>query len=140
MRPIPPASGMGCHPARSIALLRALTETAQSRLTLITGSRDDLDPERYAQPTVQEKEQVTTATRRFREAPSWDSDTFDDDLDWELDRLRGAGVGRVIVVDLTKDVFKLPVARVIIPGLEGHHRVPGYIPGKRALAAAGGGA
>jgi YcaO-like protein with predicted kinase domain len=139
MRPIPPASGMGCHPARSIALLRALTEAAQSRITLITGSRDDLDPDRYIQPTVQEREPVTTATRRFSGAPSWDSDTFDDDLDWELDRLRGAGASRVIVVDLTKDVFKLPVARVIIPGLEGHHRVPGYVPGKRALAAAGGG-
>ncbi|HYL81775.1 MAG TPA: YcaO-like family protein, partial [Candidatus Acidoferrum sp.] len=33
--------GAGCHPARHIALLRALTETAQSRLTYITGSRDD---------------------------------------------------------------------------------------------------
>jgi YcaO-like protein with predicted kinase domain len=139
MRPIPPASGMGCHPARSIALLRALTEAAQSRLTLITGSRDDLDPERYTQRTVPDKEQMTSATRRFGGAPSWDSDTFDEDLDWELERLRGAGVSRVIVVDLTKDVFKLPVARVIIPGLEGHHRVPGYLPGKRALAAAGGG-
>jgi len=141
MRPIPPASGMGCHPARSIALVRALTEAAQSRLTLITGSRDDLGPDRYTwhrEPTVPETEPGRAATRSFRDAPNWDSDTFDDDLEWELDRLRGAGVSRVIVVNLTKEAFKLPVARVIIPGLEGHHRVPGYVPGKRALAAAEG--
>src|SRR5262249_52941107 len=36
------ARGMGCPPARRVALLRALTEAAQSRLTYIAGSRDDL--------------------------------------------------------------------------------------------------
>jgi ribosomal protein S12 methylthiotransferase accessory factor len=75
MRPIPPSSGMGCHPLRSIALVRALTEAAQSRLTLITGSRDDLGPDRYtqhSQPTAQEREQVITATRKFSDAPSLD--------------------------------------------------------------------
>jgi YcaO-like protein with predicted kinase domain len=139
MRPIPPASGMGCHPARSIALLRALTEAAQSRLTLITGSRDDLGPNPYDQHrkhTPLEMEPVRPATRKFEDAPNWDSDTLDGDVDWELDRLRTTGISRVIVVDLTKDAFNLPVARVIIPGLEGHHGVPGFIPGKRALAAA----
>jgi YcaO-like protein with predicted kinase domain len=143
MRPIPPASGMGCHPARSIALVRALTEAAQSRLTLITGSRDDLAADRYTQHSQSRVQQTgldRPATRSFENAPNWDSDTFDDDLEWELGRLRGAGVSRVIVVDLTKDVFKLPVARVIIPGLEGHLGVPGYVPGKRALAAAAGAA
>src|ERR1041384_4588571 len=34
-------TGMGCHCDRSIALLRALSEAAQSRLTYIAGSRDD---------------------------------------------------------------------------------------------------
>ena len=42
LRPLFSAEGMGCHPDRSIALLRALTEAAQSRLTAIVGSRDDL--------------------------------------------------------------------------------------------------
>ena len=35
------ASGYGCHPARQVALLRALTEAAQARLTVISGLRDD---------------------------------------------------------------------------------------------------
>ena len=51
---------------------------------------------------------------------------------WEADRLRDVGVERVIVVDLTKDAFKIPVVRVIVPGLEGLNEVPGYVPGARA--------
>ncbi len=141
MRLFPPAAGMGCHPARSIALLRALTEAAQSRLTHITGSRDDLGHDSYAQyrdPTIQGADVLPATTRRFGDAPDWDSDTLDGDLDWELGRLRGAGIKRVIAVDLTKEAFSVPVVRVIIPGLEGLREVPGYIPGKRALAAATG--
>jgi ribosomal protein S12 methylthiotransferase accessory factor len=41
-RPIAPMGGYGCHPSRGVALLRALTEAAQSRLTVITGARDDV--------------------------------------------------------------------------------------------------
>ncbi|MFE3163353.1 YcaO-like family protein [Streptomyces sp. NPDC059224] len=35
-------AGGGCHPVPAIALTRALTEAAQSRLTVIAGTRDDL--------------------------------------------------------------------------------------------------
>ena len=143
MRLIPPAAGMGCHPSRSIALLRALTEAAQSRLTLITGSRDDLGADRYTHylhPAIQAIESKPSTTRRFGDAPDWDSDTLDGDIDWELDRLRDSGIKQVIAVDLTKGAFGLPVVRVIIPRLEGHYEIPGYIPGRRALAAAAGAA
>src|SRR5690606_34634787 len=39
--------GYGCHLDPSVALLRALTEAVQSRLTLIAGSRDDLSMRTY---------------------------------------------------------------------------------------------
>jgi len=39
--------GSGCHPDRAIALSRALTEAAQTRLTYIAGIRDDLSPAEY---------------------------------------------------------------------------------------------
>ncbi len=45
LRRLPAAIGGGSHPDRGIALSRALTEAAQSRLTLIAGSRDDCPPE-----------------------------------------------------------------------------------------------
>ena len=37
------AFGSGCHPVRAIALIRAITEAAQCRLTYIAGARDDAD-------------------------------------------------------------------------------------------------
>jgi YcaO-like protein with predicted kinase domain len=138
MRAIPPAIGGGTHPARSIALLRALTEAAQGRLTQIAGSRDDAGRHRYGDHRFVEvldnlrRPRAGRATRSFHEAPNWESDDLESDVAWELDRLRSAGVERAIVVDLTKDAFKIPVVRVIIPGLEGLNEVPGFVPGKRA--------
>ena len=41
------AAGYGCHPTRHIALIRAVTEAAQSRLTVISGLRDDFRHEAY---------------------------------------------------------------------------------------------
>jgi ribosomal protein S12 methylthiotransferase accessory factor len=41
-------------------------------------------------------------------------------------------------VDLTKPEFRIPVVRVVIPGLEGpEHRLPRYVAGKRARRALG---
>jgi ribosomal protein S12 methylthiotransferase accessory factor len=138
MRKIPPAIGSGTHPARSVALLRALTEAAQGRLTQIAGSRDDAGRNRYGDHRYSEtldslrRPRAGAATRSFRKAPDWNSESFDSDVAWEVDRLRDVGVGRAIVVDLTKDAFKIPVVRVIVPGLEGLNEVPGYVPGQRA--------
>src|SRR5690606_32133214 len=42
-----PAEGHGCHPDRGVALLRALTEAAQTRLTAIAGGREDITRARY---------------------------------------------------------------------------------------------
>src|SRR5262245_66558882 len=44
---LPAANGYGCHPDRDVALSRALTEAAPSRLALIAGTRDDLLPAYY---------------------------------------------------------------------------------------------
>src|SRR5215831_14434801 len=41
------ASGYGCHPIATIALARAITEAAQSRVTHISGLREDLTWSRY---------------------------------------------------------------------------------------------
>ncbi len=131
--------GAGCHPARSIALLRALTEAAQSRLTYISGSRDDIERRDYRRP-----DDETPAERRRREGPgappsrplestvTQESPTLNEDLQWELARLQAAGLNQVIVVDLTMPEFNLPVVKVVIPGLEGVPDGPDYVPGARA--------
>ena len=136
------SAGMGCHPAREVALLRALTEAAQSRLTSIAGARDDMARAQYAlsrNPDVVERLRsdlvAGPAARSFRQAPTWESDTFDEDLLWLLDRLAAVGLGQVVAVDLTQESLGIPVAKVIVPGLEPLADVPGYRPGPRALAA-----
>jgi YcaO-like protein with predicted kinase domain len=40
--------GYGCHGDRDVALCRALAEAAQSRVTAIAGTRDDIEEEVYA--------------------------------------------------------------------------------------------
>ena len=131
------STGYGCHPAREIALFRALTEAAQARLTIISGLRDDFRREAYEQwldPDVvaasRQRVSRSVPTRRFGDVPSWDGETFQDDVEWELTCIRNAGLRRVVVVDLTKPQFRLPVVRVIVPGLEAALQ-PAYIPGRR---------
>jgi len=144
LAPIPSSRGMGCHPSREIALLRALTEAAQSRLTIISGSRDDLSRKWYdleASPDIVRLDwsrmQVEGPLRSFRDAPTFEGETLDDDVEWELERLRAVGIERVATVDLTRPEFNLPVARVVIPGLEGSALHTGYVPGARARAVLG---
>ena len=134
------AVGHGCHPDRQVALLRALTEAAQTRLTLISGLRDDFGREAYRQlldpdvaKGIRKSSAVSTATQRFQDVPHRDGETIEDDVEWELECLRKAGVNRVVVVDLTKTEFGLPVFRVVVPGLESILE-PGYVPGRRARA------
>jgi YcaO-like protein with predicted kinase domain len=121
--------GMGCHPDRNIALLRALTEAAQCRLAAISGGRDepprwDVPPEPgpEAEPAPgpeQEPDLAGEPVRDFASVPAFASDSFDADVSWELGQLRAAGISEAVVVDLTREEFGLPVVRVIIPGLEG---------------------
>lgn len=130
------AAGFGCHPSRAVALARALTEAAQSRLTLIAGSRDDFGSEVY-DPCLDEAlmsaihgESNSSEKRRFEEIPTWESETLQADVEWELQCLQRAGLEHVIVVDLTKPEFAIPVVRVVVPGLESM-LAPDYLPGPR---------
>ncbi|WP_437757059.1 YcaO-like family protein [Sorangium sp. So ce1389] len=131
--------GMGCHPVREIALLRALTEAAQSRLTQIAGSRDDRYPGQYVR---QRDPNITAAAREelerpgprraFAEGPTFHADTFNADVAWELERLRAAGVTRAIAIELTRPELGIPVVRVVVPGLEPLSGDRSYVPGARA--------
>lgn len=136
--------GAGCHPSRSIALARALTEAVQVRTTYITGARDDLPPEQYTDSGRMEKarraERLMAPNgpgRPFADGPSRDCETFEEDLTWMQGRLQANGIDQVVVVDLTRPEFRIPVVRVVVPGLEAPHDDDDYVPGPRALAARG---
>jgi ribosomal protein S12 methylthiotransferase accessory factor len=144
-----PEFGSGCHPARQVALLRALTEAAQARTTYIAGSRDDFARDDYSVTGRSHRRRQCRMLmdaggeeRDFHDVPSGESDTLRDDVEWVLRRLRSAGIQQVLVVDLTKPEFGLPVVRVVIPGLEGPDKGGrgDYVPGPRAQAVRRGGA
>ena len=142
---IRPSAGMGCHLVREVALLRALTEAAQSRLTFIAGARDDMPRQGYEQfldPKTHEVWRSAMAPRGggrdFLDAPSYHGRSFEEDLRLQLDRLKSVGIEEVIVVDLTKPEFKIPVVRAVIPGLEGLDSSARYVPGERVRRLKGG--
>lgn len=117
--------GMGTHSSARIALLRALTEVAQSRLTQIHGAREDTPVADIRKRMGYERTKrmnrywyETETIREFSAIPSYDSSDFLDDIGMALRRLTDAGLDRVIVVDLTREALGVPVVRVIVPGLE----------------------
>jgi YcaO-like protein with predicted kinase domain len=122
-----PGIGSGCHPSPAVALLRALTEAAQMRLTLISGARDDLTRSDYKLGTspdrgerFRDRIESGQGQRDFRQVADCSSDFLYQDLRWQIDRLRATGSKDVIVVDLTRpQTFAIPVVRVIVPGLAG---------------------
>lgn len=141
---IRPATGMGCHVAREIALSRALTEAAQSRLTFIAGARDDMpraEYERHLDPSHHARWKAMivegTGRRSFHRCPTGTAPTIEADLAHQLDRLRAVGIEEAVAVDLTKPEFGIPVVRVVVPGLEGADESPNYLLGERGLRVLG---
>jgi len=100
--------GSGTHPDSTIALRRALTGAAQTRLNYISGSS------------------------AFSDVPTHTHATLRGDLDHLLARLEAVGIDEVAVVDLSRENIGIAVAHVIIPGLEAPHDDNAYIPGERA--------
>jgi len=119
--------GMGTHTDARVAIMRALTEVAQSKLTQIHGAREDTttaDMRRIMGYEWMRKRNehwfATSEEKDFGSVNSFslDSDDFLEDIKYTVERLRGAGLERVIVVDLTREEIGMPVVRVIVPGLE----------------------
>jgi ribosomal protein S12 methylthiotransferase accessory factor len=114
--------GSGCHPNRSTALIRALTEAAQSRLTYIAGNRDDI-PRHIYRPSTRPtgswtfRPTMAAAERPFDAAPSVPvagmSALFHD----IVGRVRALTGMSPLAIDLSRPEFGLPVLFVVAPGL-----------------------
>ena len=90
-----PHGGWAATPRASVALLRALTEAAQSRLTLISGARDDVGA-CATSCSGRQRRRALRAELSVRERPRAPLPgrarpsrraTFDEDVAWELERL-----------------------------------------------------
>jgi YcaO-like protein with predicted kinase domain len=143
--PLPVSAGAGCHPDKAIALCRALTEAAQSRLTAIAGSRDDLGRQRYRETqsahalnAFRAHAQGDTGRKAFNSIPDAAVGSVTDALNLVLTHLERAGLTRVLTVNLSTPGMPIAVVRTIVPGLEGPIDSPSYLPGARARARASG--
>ena len=121
-------SGYGCHLSPGIALLRALTEAVQSRLTIISGSRDDMLPAMYQRQGHEEmltvmREEVLDVPARldFRARRSLATETFEDDLAVLLRALQGASLTEAVALDFSRPEIGIPVVKVVVPGLAAYH-------------------
>jgi len=117
--------GIGTHTSARIAVMRALTEVAQSRLTQIHGAREDTTlAEMRKRMGYDRAKRINrywyrdNGTVDYADIPSSDTDDFQKDIQNIIDALGKKGLDRVIVVDLTREEIGIPVVRVIVPGLE----------------------
>lgn len=116
--------GAGSHLKPEIAIARAVTEAAQSRVVQIQGAREDTDREGIVRSVGYERmkrlnwfwfgegEKISLS-----EVPDLSGKSPAENIDVVLEKLRGL-VERVLVVDLSREDVAVPVVRVIIPGFE----------------------
>jgi ribosomal protein S12 methylthiotransferase accessory factor len=133
--------GYGSALGTEVAMVRALTEAAQSRSAMLAGVREDVfwserrvtallaDGRLATVPDVPVHKEVV-----FEEAFTG---SFEGDIGILVSRLRAAGLDRVIVVRHTDDDHPFQVVRVIVPGslglsMRGYDSAPGRLRERRA--------
>jgi ribosomal protein S12 methylthiotransferase accessory factor len=111
--------GSGCHTSPAVALSRALTEAAQSRLTYIAGSRDDLhEPVAGSRPFLAFEDFVEPRGEcDFSGIPDLSTASIAADLDRVVERLEQHG-REPFWLDLTRPDIGVPVVIAFIPGLQ----------------------
>ncbi|MGY4988653.1 YcaO-like family protein [Streptomyces nigrescens] len=123
------AVGSGVHSSPAVALSRAVTESAQSRLTAIAGSRDDLSAALFSPaPSAAGRAPVTQGDVVGWADVSAPVHQFAEDTDetrWLADRVCELTGSPPVVVDLsTHDGFS--VVKVVAAGVtfDGRHEIP----------------
>jgi ribosomal protein S12 methylthiotransferase accessory factor len=120
--------GVGCSLDTTTALMRAINETAQSRLSVIAGAREDLDRQAYRRHASYEamKEMLEqwgrTHTRvGFGEIPTHRTCCVRHTLDKVLAQIQGAGLDLVFASELAPADLPFSVVKAVVPGMEIHH-------------------
>ena len=133
-------NGLGTHPDARVAVTRALTELAQSRLTIFQGVREDIDRVAARDGLVDRPSQslwfANGPLKSFAAVRSHRSHDILNDILFMSHQIESVGLNEVIAVDLTRSEVGFPVVKVIVPGLEhwsARHFDPDLIPlGPRA--------
>jgi ribosomal protein S12 methylthiotransferase accessory factor len=113
-------SGCGTHPDARVALSRALTEAAQTRLTVIQGGREDM-PDVFravGRRSRPESGQAAVRSIAFDEISSHEHASINEDVEFMVERMKRSGFDQIVVVDITKAAVGIPAVRVIVPRAE----------------------
>jgi len=135
------SGGSACHPVRSRALVKAIVEAAQSRITRITGSRDDFPPSLYQATEGAERRAIVDLTGfagrplggAIHKQPERADAGTEELLQLTLAALRERGIDQVVAVPIPNP-YGIAVARVIVPGLQTEIEGARSKLGRRALA------
>jgi ribosomal protein S12 methylthiotransferase accessory factor len=112
--------GSGCDASRERAVMKALTEAVQSRLTMISGGRDDIDeayflPFRYERKT--EPPPAEPARGDLSIVPDHAFASAEQELDWLGARVSERAATEPLFVDLTRPELGISVCFSVVPGL-----------------------
>ncbi|MFE4518709.1 YcaO-like family protein [Kitasatospora sp. NPDC056783] len=136
--------GAGCHLDPLVAACRALTEAAQSRLSVLSGGREDLwrhNGRRKADYDVVKAALGPwldiPATIDLGDLPDLSSGSINEDVRSVLQRVRDGGFPHVFVADLTLPDLPFRVVRVVVPGFEFYHQERDRVGPRLARALAG---
>jgi len=137
------ASGYGCHPVATVSLSRAITEAIQSRLTHISGVRDDVTWERYRNDIAcTDRSNLIAFEKMAKMQPALSFDdipqrrppeSLEAMLEEMLAHLHAVNLDQTIVVDLPTELDDFAFVFVCTPGLEFAANKPNYTPGERML-------
>lgn len=131
------ATGAGCHPVPAIAARRAIVEAAQTRISIIAGSRDDIAEADYGARLSRDVAVLTAPGAPTRPAPVGlaRDPSLSAQLEFVKAGLAKARLNRIIVVPLGGARFGIHVLRAFVPGLEDRLTNKHWRPGPRATAA-----
>lgn len=119
----PPGFGAGAHTSPGVAVARAISEAAQSRLARISGARDDLDRGDFGPLAAARAQWLTAphagARQEFGDLPDIATDDVADDFRRLLEAMRLAGYKRIFATELSDDP-RFSVVRVLAPELAGY--------------------
>ncbi len=138
------ASGYGCHPLKNIALVRAITEAAQSRLTHVSGGREDVYWSRYnsdlrpdSAHNAAEFEIIARENHAvdFNSIPEVDEvQSFGQLTGWVLEKMKQHGLEDILVTDLSQEDYGIDVVHVCVPYAEQCLESRAFTPGRRMQA------